>query len=105
MPLLIDLSLAFDFMISTVSVVFSNVTCLAFLSSLNPLKEGCLRAPSFVDARKLISATICGFTQVTSALGGFGLNLEGLLYSGTSLKGHFAVFKGDNLSRISCCIF
>src|SRR6185369_1892174 len=66
----------------------SRTTSFAFLSSRNPLKEGYRMAPSLLIARKLISATSVGFTQVTVAFGGLGRKREGLLYSGTSRNGH-----------------
>src|SRR5688572_16893324 len=61
-------------------------------------------APSLVTSWKLISATSFGFTQVTVAFGGSGRKREGLLYSGTSLKGHLLVFSGFNCRNKSVCI-
>src|SRR5579862_10014971 len=57
--------------------------------------------PSEVNSAKETSHTSIGFSQVTDACGGLGLNREGLFTSGVSLNGHFLLTSDLNFFIIS----
>src|SRR5688572_24232390 len=93
------------FTIFSVSTCFSNVTFDAGLSSRIPWKEGWRITPSEVISLYDTSQTSLGFRKVAVAIGGLGLNLEGLLMSGNTSKGFFFTIRGSNCFIISLCIF
>src|SRR5689334_13407192 len=61
-------------------------------------------APFLVISLYAISATITGFTQVTSAFGGSGLKRDGLLYSGIVENGQDFTLKGFTAANIFSCM-
>src|SRR5687767_1092209 len=67
-----------DLMALLTGMASSSFTSLGILSVLSPTKEGCLITPSLVISANRTSHTSDGLSQVAVALGGSGLNREGL---------------------------